>query len=382
VLLQEGVLGCVWGTETPDPPLDLDLLACCDAPGPLLFVQRVLASLGRGSSLQELELENAVLRHEVRLLRRQRGSVRLKRLDRVMLAAASRAIPRDRWSLFLVRPQTLLRWHRELVRRKWTYKRRGRSGRPPIDEDLRALIRRMARENRRWGCIRIQGELRRLGIRVGASTIRSVLRRSGLGPASREPDPSWRAFLRSQASGILATDFFTVETLTLKTLYVLFFVELHTRRVHVAGVTAHPDSAWVTQQARNLAIDARLEHVRFLIHDRDSKFTAPFDEVFRTEGVQVIRSPVRAPKANAVAERWVGTVRRECLDHLLIFSSKHLERVLKRYVTHYNDSRPHRSLDLASPTGSGNGVQPSVPQQVRRHDVLGGLIHEYVAEAA
>src|SRR6266542_4506042 len=207
-----------------------------------LSLQRILGWLSRGSSLHALELENAVLRHEVKVLRRQCRSLRLRRLDRVMLAAASRVIARDRWGLFLVRPQTLLRWHRELVRRKWIYQRRAKSGRPAIGDGVRALILRMARENRRWGCVRIQGELRKLGIRVSASTIRSVLRRSGLGPAGPTANPNWRAFLRAQASGILATDFFTVETLTLNTLYVLFFIELRSRRVHVAGVTAHPDS--------------------------------------------------------------------------------------------------------------------------------------------
>jgi len=219
------------------------------------------------------------------------------------------------------------------------------AGRAPIDPEIRALIVRLGRENRRWGCVRIQGELRKLGIRIGATTIRSILRRSDLGPASRGPDPSWRAFLRTQASGILTTDFCTVETITLGTLYVLFFIELSTRKVHVAGVADHPDSAWVTQQARNLAIEDRLEGVRFLIRDRDSKYPHSFDEVFRSEGVDIVRSP----KANAVCERWVGTIRRECLDHVLVLGRRHLERVLASYVAHYNGSRPHRSLDLQSP---------------------------------
>src|SRR6266540_2250915 len=159
-----------------------------------LLMHRALASLGRGSSMRTLELENAVLRHEVRLLRRHRRSLDLRRLDRAVLAAASRAVPRDRWSLFFVRPQTLLRWHREIVRRKWTHTRRGRPGRPPTDPEVRALILRLGKENRRWGCVRIQGELRKLGIRLGATTIRSILRRAGVGPASRGPDPSWREF--------------------------------------------------------------------------------------------------------------------------------------------------------------------------------------------
>jgi transposase InsO family protein len=239
------------------------------------------------------------------------------------------------------------------------------------------VIVRLSRENRTWGCVRIQGELRKLGIRVAASTIRSILRGAGLGPASRGPDPSWRAFLRAQASAILACDFFTVETITLKTLYVLFFIEVATRRVHVAGVTRRPDSTWVTQQARNLAMDDRLGSVRLLLHDRDAKFSGPFEEVFRTEGVKPVLTPFRAPKANAIAERWVGTVRRECLDHLLILGHRHLDRVLKTYATHYDEARPHRALDLASPARPDPPTERvQFPSMVRR-DVLGGLIHEY-----
>ncbi len=264
------------------------------------------------------------------------------------------------------------------MQRKWTYKRKGRPGRPPIDPEVRALILRLGRENRRWGCVRIQGELRRLGIRVGATTIRSILRRSGLGPPSGGPDPSWRAFLRSQASGILATDFFSVETITLRTIYVLFFIEISTGKVYVAGVTEHPDSAWVTQQARNLAIEDRLEGVRFLIHDRDAKYPWSFDEVLRSEGVRIVRSPIRVPKANAICERWVGTARRECLDHLLVFGRRHLERVLATYAAHYNGSRPHRALELRSPAPRRDDPSvPAEPRRVRRRDIVGGLIHEY-----
>jgi putative transposase len=197
-----------------------------------------------------------------------------------------------------------------------------------------------------------------------------ILRHAG--PAQRGPQ-----FLRSQAAGIWATDFFTVETIGLKTLYVLFFIELSTRRVHVAGVTTHPDSAWVTQQARNLAIDERLSGVRFLLRDRDAKYSGPFDAVFRAEGVRVIRTPVRAPRANAFAERFVRTVRRECLAHVLIYGRRHLERVLGAYVAHYVDERPHRGLGLAVPAGIRPAQVPGATRPVERRDVLGGLIHEY-----
>ena len=197
-------------------------------------------------------------------------------------------------------------------------------------------------------------------------------------PAPRGAGPTWTEFLRSQAEGILACDFFTVETIRLKTIYVLFFIELQTRRVHVVGVTAHPDSAWVTQQARNLAIDERLGDARFLVRDRDAKFSGPFDEVLRTKGARVIRTPIRAPRANAFAERFVRTVRRECLDHVLIHDPRHLERVLQAYVAHYAKERPHRGLDLAVPAGNrAPRVRRTTGTPVERRDVLGGLIHEY-----
>jgi len=333
-----------------------------------------------GGSSAALELENAVLRHQLTVLRRTVERPRLRRRDRVLLAAASRLLPRERWSVFLVTPQTLLRWHRELVRKKWRYRRRF-AGRPRLDRELRELVVRLGRENPRWGCLRIQGELRKLGIRVGATTIRSLLRRSGLGPAPRRGGPSWSEFLHAQAQGILAADFFTVETAWLRTLYVLFFVELGSRRVRLAGVTANPDSAWMRQQARNLAIEDRLEKVRFLLHDRDAKFSGPFDEIIRSGGVRVIKTPIRSPRANAVAERWVRTVRNECLDHLLVFGRRHLERVLRDYLAHFNVERPHRSLALVPPAGSPRS-RGSPSADVRRRDVVCGLIHEYYPAAA
>lgn len=299
-----------------------------------MLVRRLVRLVGGGSTAAGLEVENAVLRHQLGVLRRSVKRPELRRRDRVVLAAASGLLPRERWSVFVVSPQTLLRWQRELVRRKWTFRRRP-AGRPPLDPELRELVLRLARENPRWGCVRIQGELRKLGIRVGATTIRTLLRRHELGPAPRRGGPSWTEFLHAQAQGIVACDFFTVETIWLRTLYVLFWIEHGSRRVHLAGVTANPDCAWVTQQARNLAIDERLGNVRFLIHDRDAKFCGPFDSVVRAEDVRVIETPVRAPRANAFAERWVRTVRSECLDHLLIVGRRHLEEVLRIYLAHY-----------------------------------------------
>jgi putative transposase len=342
---------------------------------------RVLASGRTGSGSKDLEI--LVLRHQVRVLRRKAGRLKLTSLDQVLLAAVSRVVPRDRWASFMVSPQTLLRWHRELVRRKWTY-RHGRSpGRPPIDAETSGLILRLARENPRWGAVRIQGELRKLGIRVGATTIRMLLRRTGFGPAPRRTGPTWSEFLRTQAKGIMACDFFCVETAWLRTLYVLVFIELRTRRVSVTSSTAHPDSAWVTQQARNLAmdLDGRAPPIRFLIHDRDSKFSGPFDEVFRSDGTKVILTPVRAPNANAVAERFVRTIRAECLDWTLVLGRRHLDRVLRAYEEHYNLHRPHRAISLATPEQRPDPT-PGDPLEVRRRDVLGGLIHEYYGVAA
>jgi putative transposase len=340
------------------------------------LIHRLLGVGGRRADEKDIEL--LVLRHQVKVLQRQVKRPRLNRRDRVLLAAASRAMTKTSWSSFIVRPETLLRWHRELVRKKWTYRRTGHPGRPPVDADVRDLVVRLGRENPRWGYQRIRGELLKLGIRISATTVRTTLLRAGLDPAPRRIGPTWTEFLRSQAAGILATDFFTVETISLKTLYVLFFIELSTRRVYVAGVTANPDSAWVTQQARNLAIEERLSGVRFLLRDRDAKYSGPFDAVLRAEGVRIIRTPIRAPRANAFAERFVRTVRRECLDHVLIYDRRHLERVLGAYVAHYVDERPHRGLGLAVPAGIRLAQVPgATPTLVKRRDVLGGLIHEY-----
>jgi putative transposase len=341
------------------------------------LVRRLLGAGGRHQVERDIEL--LVLRHQVKVLQRQVTRPRLSRLDRVLLAAASTSLPRSSWSSFVVRPETLLRWHRELVRKKWTYRRMGHPGRPPIEPELRDLIVRLGRENPRWGYQRIRGELLKLGIRVSATTIRTIMLRHGLDPAPRRTGPTWTEFLRSQAAGIWATDFFTVETISLKTLYVLFFIELSTRSVHPVGVTAHPDSAWVTQQARNLAIDERLSGVRFLLRDRDAKFSGPFDAVLRAEGVRVIRTPIRAPRANAFAERFVRTMRQECLDPVLIYGRRHLERVLQTYVAHYEEERPHRGLSLAVPAGYRTPLQVrgTTQPQIQRRDVLGGLIHEY-----
>jgi putative transposase len=254
-------------------------------------------------------------------------------------------------------------------------------GRPPVPDSVQQLIIRLAYENPRWGYQRIRGELLRLGCRISASSIRRVLGAHGMDPAPRRAPTSWRSFLRRQATGILACDFNTVDTVWLRRLYVLFVIELGSRRVHLAGVTAHPTGLWVAQQARNLlvALDDRAAAFRFLIRDRDTKFTRAFDDVWRSTGAEIICTPIRAPNANAIAERWIGTVRRECLDHLLIVGRQHLVRVLRGYVEHYNQHRPHRSLGLGTPIPSvrGDPTSATALAQLRRREILGGLVHEY-----
>jgi putative transposase len=246
-----------------------------------------------------------LLRHELAILRRQPRRAPVRPVDRALLAALARALPRRAWAGLSVRPATLLRWHRELVRRRWTYPRRT-PGRPPLDRGVQALVVRLARENPGWGYRRIVGELRNMEISVSATSVRTILISHGLPPAPQRDELSWRDFLRQHAATTLACDFFTVETAWLKRIYVLFFLSLESRRIELVACTPNPTGAWVTQQARNLlmTLDDRPQPLRFLIHDRDAKFSGGFDQVFRSEGITVIRTPIQAPNANAHAERW------------------------------------------------------------------------------
>ena len=272
-----------------------------------------------------------MLRHEVAVLRRHNPRPRLSWIDRALLSALSRLLPLELRRLRLVSPRTLLRWHAELVARRWTYPRR-HPGRPPVAQPVRALVLRMARENPGWGYRRIHGELVGLGHQVAASTVWTILKGAGLDPAPRRTGPTWQQFLTTQAHAILAVDFAHVDTVFLRRLYILVVIEHGRRRVHIAGITAHPTGAWVAQQARNLLMDLgdHVDQFRFLIRDRDSKFTTAFDAVFAGADIRIIRTPVQAPRANAIAERFIGTLRRECLDHLLITGPRHLAVVLQR----------------------------------------------------
>jgi transposase InsO family protein len=338
-----------------------------------------LALLAHSDATKDVEI--LLLRHEVAALRRHHPHPRLTWVDRALLNALSRLLPPPLRRPRLLSPRTLMRWHTQLVAPRWTYPRR-RPGRPPVTPPIRALVLRMARENPRWGYRRIQGELVGLGHQIAASTVWTILKGAGLDPAPRRSGPTWREFLTAQAQAILAVDFVHVDTVFLRRLYVLVVIEHGRRRVHIAGITAHPTAGWVTQQARNLLMDLgdRAERLRFLIRDRDSKFTAAFDAVFAGADIRIIRTPIRAPRANAIAQRWIGTLRRECLDQLLITGPRHLAAVLREYIEHYNTHRPHRSLDQHPPAGplpptSGATVRPL------RRDRLGGLLHEYLQVA-
>jgi hypothetical protein len=340
---------------------------------------QLVVLLGRSERSKELEI--LLLRHELAILRRQPRRAPVRPVDRALLAALARALPRSAWPGLPVSPATLLRWHRQLVRRRWTYPHR-RPGRPPLDRRVRALVVRLARENPSWGYRRIVGELRGLGVLISATSVRTILIRHGLPPALERDELSWRNFLRQQAATTLACDFFTVETAWLKRIYVLFFLSLESRRIEFVACTPNPTGAWVTQQARNLlmTLDDRQQPLRLLIHDRDSKFSGGFDHVFQSEGIAVIRTPIQAPNANAHAERWVGSVHRECLDLLLIFSRRQLEQVLRVYARHYNRHRPHSSLAFRTPEQADCSLTPlrAPPYpQLNRRDLLGGLIHEY-----
>jgi len=318
-----------------------------------------------------------VLRHELAVLRRQARPT-LTRADRALLAALSRSLPRPAWTGFPVKPETLLRWHRQLVVRRWTYSRR-EPGRPPLESSLRTLILRLAHENPNWGYRRIVGELKGVGIAVSATSVRKVLLAAGLPPApqraafvlARVPPSTGgehaRLRLPHRRDSIPAADLRLV---------------LHLARDaadRVRGVHGEPGRTLVAQQARNLVMELGEEQpFRFLVHDRDSKFCHAFDEVFLSEGVRVIRTPVQAPNANAHAERWVRTVRTDCLDRILIFGRRHLEHVLRVYRQHYNGHRPHRALRLMPPDGH-DPTPLEATARLRRRDLLGGLIHEYEA---
>jgi transposase InsO family protein len=335
-----------------------------------------LTLLARSSAAKDVEI--LVLRHENAILRRSNPRPRMDWADRAALSALIRLLPRKLKAHRLISPATVLAWHRRLVARHWTYP--NRTGRPSIDPTIVALVEDMARNNPGWGYQRVQGELLSLGHRVGASTIRRILKRLGIPPAPvRRDHTSWRRFLSTQASTMLACDFFHVDcALTLQRLYVFFVLEVGSRYVHVLGITTNPDGPWTTQQARNLLMDLgdRAEQFTFLIRDRAGQFTGAFDTVLADAGVTVCKIPPQSPRANAYAERFVLTARSEVTDRMLIFGQRHLHRTLEEYARHYNGRRPHRALDLQSPR-SDRPPADLTHQRIKRRPILGGLITEY-----
>ena len=348
-----------------------------------LIVLRVfgwIALLARSQTSKDAEI--LVLRHQLAVLRRQVATPRPSWADRAIISALARLLPRHRRHHLFVTPRTLLRWHADLVKRHWTYPKRG-PGRPLIRPTIRDLILRLAAENPTWGYRRIAGEIAGLGRKVSPATVWAILKKAGFDPAPQRGDLTWAQFLKAQTSGILACDFFSVETITLARLYCFAVVEHATRRVHVLGVTANPTAAWAAQQARNLMLDLgdRAGDFRFLIRDRDNKFTTLFDQVFTAEGIRVVPTAPQAPRMNAIMERWVGSVRRELLDRILIINERHLRKVLTEYEAHFNMHRSHQALNQASPLRTlPDPVDADI--KVTRRDRLSGLLHEYAQVAS
>jgi putative transposase len=344
----------------------------------LIFVRLCgwLVLLSRSAASKNVEL--LVLRHEVAVLRRTKPNPQVDWADRAILATLIHLLPRALRMHRLVTPGTVLRWHRRLVARKWTYPQR--TGRPPVSAEIAALIERLATENNGWGYQRIQGELLKLGHRVSASTIRRVLKALKIPPApKRHTDTTWRQFLHAQAATMLATDFFHVDcAVTLRRLYCLFVIEVGSRYVHVVGITANPDGQWTTQRIRNLMMDLgdRAADFKFLVRDRAGQFTDSFDAVLASTGIQPVKIPPRSPRANAFAERFVLTARTEVTDRMLIFGERHLRIVMAEYEAHYNGRRPHRSRQLHPPRPDHPTADLS-QERIRRRPVLGGLINEY-----
>jgi putative transposase len=344
----------------------------------LIFVRLCgwLALLGRSSASKNAEL--LVLRHEVAVLRRANPRPRLDWADRAVLAALIRLLPAKLRMHRLVTPGTVLRWHRRLITRKWTYPHR--TGRPPVSAEIAMLIERLASENNNWGYKRIQGELLKLGHQVSASTIRRILKALKIPPApQRRTDATWLQFLHTQAATMLATDFFHVDcAVTLQRLYCLFVMEIGSRYVRILGVTANPDGAWTVQQIRNLLMDLgdRAADFRFLVRDRAGQFTADFDAALADAGIEVVKIPPRSPRANCYAERFVLTARTEITDRMLIFGQRHLRTILAGYAAHYNGRRPHRGRRLRPPRPD-HPVADLSRKRIERRPVLGGLINEY-----
>ena len=327
-------------------------------------------------SRRSKDLEIIVLRHQLAVLRRQVDRPELTDADRTLLAAIAAALARPSRAGWLVTPDTLLRWHRRRIVGHWTQPQRP-PGRPSTSAELRRLTLRLAAENPTWGYRRIHGELAGLGHRLAASTVWQILKNAGIDPAPTRSEVTWSQLLRSQAA--VACDFATIDTVTLRRFYLLFFIDIATRTVYFAGITDHPTGVWATQAARNLFLRHAdgLAGTRALVRDRGSQFIDAFDEIFRTERMKILKTPVRTPVANAFAERWIGTLRRELLDRSIIWNRRQLNTLVVDYIDHYNTHRPHRSLDQRPPVATDAADQPDRHLQVVKTARCDGLINEY-----
>ena len=324
----------------------------------------------------ERDAEILALRHQILVLQRQINRPRFTDTDRTILAVLSTALARSRLPqiMLIAQPKTVIGWHRRLVARRWTYPPTTRRGRPPTLAAIRRLAIRLAQENPTWGYRRIHGELARLGHRIAASTVWTMLRAAGIDPVPGRNGPTWAQFIRTQAKAIIATDFACVDSATLRRFHVLFFIEISTRRVHLGGITTNPTGAWTTQAARNFLMTIDRQY-RFVIHDGAGQYSRSFDAVFEAEHISTITTPPRAPMANSYAERWVQSLRHELLDRTIIWSERQLRALLVDYIDHYNQHRPHRSLDQAAPETTN--VVTIGPGPIVRQARCGGLINEY-----
>jgi hypothetical protein len=340
----------------------------------------------RRLSDKDKDLEIVILRHQLAVMTRLHAKpVKPNRVEKMTLAMMTKKLKQSthrsarqlRDVIRIIQPDTVLRWHRELARRKWAYPPKNKGGRPKIHREKENLIVRLAKENLRWGYGKIEGELIKLGYKVSLTTIRNVLDRNDIVPAPvRYGSIGWKTMMNHYKKQLLACDFFTIETIFLRTVYVLVFIELGTRRVHLAGISSHPDGRWVAQQARQLVWQFDKADTNFLclIRDNDSKYTESFDTVFESQQTHIIPTPIRAPNANAYMERWVRTVREEALDHILIINGAHLRRVLNEYLTYYNARRPHQGLEQQSPIPR---PEPMTTGKVNRRQILGGILNDY-----
>ncbi len=344
-----------------------------------------LIQVGRLSD-KDKDLEVIILRHQLAVMTRLHSKpVKPNRAEKMTLAVLTNKLRQSknrspnqlRDVIRIIRPETVLRWQRELICRKWTYEQKNKGGRPRIHQEKESLIVRLAKENIRWGYGKIEGELLKLGYRVSISTVRNVLNRNGIVPAPvRYGSIGWKTMMNHYKEQLLACDYFTVETIFLHTICVLIFIEIGTRRVHLAGITSNPDGQWVAQQAKQLVWQFEETNTSFrcLIRDNDSKFTEAFDTVFESQQTHIIPTPIRAPNANSYSERWIRSVREECLDWILILNKAHLRRVLNVYLEYYNKYRPHQGLEQQSPIPR---PEPETTGIVKQRQILGGIVNDY-----